>query len=141
MIDEQPGTLLNAGLQLSRGPSLTRAEFDALAAELRELRAHRRSGPADRLREARQHGSASVGCTVRIADEAGGATEYRLVGRRAGDADRHDASSGSPVGAALIGAVAGDVVRVELPGARVRELQVLQVAPSPPQDTAAERAA
>jgi transcription elongation factor GreA len=84
-------------------------------------------------------GRASLGCTVKVADDAGRTTEYRLVGRRTGDADRHDVTPRSPVGGALIGATAGDVVRVGLPGGRVRELRVLEVAPSPPHDRALER--
>jgi hypothetical protein len=61
--------------------------------------------------------------------------------RRTEDADRHDVSPGSPVGRALIGTAAGDVVRVELPGGRLRELRVLRVVPTPSHDPAAERAA
>jgi transcription elongation GreA/GreB family factor len=80
-------------------------------------------------------------CTVRVADEAGQTADYRLVGRRAGDADRHDVTPGSPVGSALIGTTAGDVVHVELPGGRIRELHVLEVAPAPACGPTPERAA
>jgi transcription elongation factor GreA len=108
---------------------------EARIARLEELV---RSAPIVELPE---DGSASVGCTVHATDAAGRTTQYRLVGRRTEDADRHDVSPGSPVGRALIGATAGDVVRVELPGGRVRELRVLRVVPTPSNDPAAERPA
>lgn len=182
MINELPGGSPDRDVRPAPVLSLTRAEFDALVVELRELRARSQSELASRLREARNHGSpgddddvlsvleevsiheariarleelvrsapilelpedgsASVGCTVQVADEAGRTTEYRLVGRRTADADRHDVSPGSPVGRALIGAVTGDVVGVDLPGGRLRELRVLRVVPTPSHDAAAERAA
>lgn len=153
-----------------RPARLTQAEHDALAAELHERRSRRREELAQRLRDARDHGSpgdnddvlsvleevsveeariaeledllraapaaaptvdgaATVGCAVSVADDRGRSVRYRLVGRRGDDAGRHDVTPGSPVGRALIGAVPGDRVRVELPDGRVRELRVQQVAP------------
>jgi transcription elongation factor GreA len=182
MINELPGGSPDGDLHPAPALSLTRAEFDALVVELRELRARSQSELGGRLREARNHGSfgddddvlsvleevsiheariarleelvrsarvvelpddgsASVGCTVRVADASDRSVEYRLVGRRTEDADRYEVSPGSPVGRALIGAAAGDVVRVELPGGGVRELRVLRVVPTPSNDPAGERAA
>jgi transcription elongation factor GreA len=134
-----------------------------LAGRLREARYHGSPGDDDdvlsvvedasihaariaRLEELLRHapvvelvedGSASVGCTVQVADGAGRTTEYRLVGRRTHGADRREVSPGSPVGRALIGAAAEDVVRVELPDGRVRELCVLRVVPTRTDDRAA----
>jgi transcription elongation factor GreA len=67
-------------------------------------------------------GRVSLGCTVRVADDAGG--------RRAGVAGRHEVTPGSPVGNALLGARPGHRVRVELPGGRERALRILDVTPS-----------
>jgi transcription elongation factor GreA len=75
-------------------------------------------------------GRVSLGCTVRVADDAGETAEYTLVGRRAGVAGRHEVTPGSPVGNALLGARPGHRVRVELPGGRERALRILDVTPS-----------
>lgn len=153
--------------------TFTRAEFDALVAELQDLRTRRRQELARRLRDARDGGSpgdnddvlgvleevsieeariaqleelvraapiaeftddglAAVGCTVRVQDPSGDTVDFRIVGRRADDAGRHDVTPGSPVGRALLGATAGDDVRVELPSGRVRPLRVLRVWATPP---------
>jgi transcription elongation factor GreA len=75
-------------------------------------------------------GCVSLGCTVRVADEGGRTAEYVLTGRRSEGAARHQVSSGSPVGRALIGARPGQLVRVELPDGRDRSLRILDVTPS-----------
>jgi transcription elongation factor GreA len=102
----------------SASPRLMRAEFDALVMELHELRSRYQHELADRLRDAR----VSLGCTVRVAGDAGATAGYRLVGRRGEVSTRHEVSSGSPVGRALLGARPGQRVRVELPGGRERAL-------------------
>ena len=152
-------------------PGLTRAEFDALVAELHELRRTHQRELADRLRDARASGSpgdnedvlavheevsvnaariarleellrsapivdrefdgcVSLGCTVRVAVDGGRTAEYVLIGRRSERSARHEVSSGSPVGRALLGARPGQVVRVALPDRRDRELRILEVTPS-----------
>jgi transcription elongation factor GreA len=149
---------------------LTRAEFDALARELRALRDRHGTELAERLRDARAHGSpgdnedvlavheqasvleariagleellraapivdrefdghVSLGCTVRVEGTGGRVAEYVLVGRRSDTSSPREVSSGSPVGQALLGASLGQVVRVDLPDGRSRELRVLAVAP------------
>jgi transcription elongation factor GreA len=75
-------------------------------------------------------GCVSLGCTVRVAGEAGGTAQYTLVGRRSEASRRHEVSPGSPVGKALLGARPGQRVRVELPGGRERALRILDVTPS-----------
>jgi transcription elongation factor GreA len=74
-------------------------------------------------------GCVSLGCTVRVAGDGGRIAEYVLVGRRSGVSRRHEVSSGSPVGRALLGACPGQLVRVELPDGRDRSLRILDVAP------------
>jgi transcription elongation factor GreA len=74
-------------------------------------------------------GCASLGCTVRVAGPGGRVAEYVLVGRRSETSSPRDVSSGSPVGQALLGARAGQAVRVELPGGRERDLRILAVTP------------
>jgi transcription elongation factor GreA len=75
-------------------------------------------------------GVATIGSTVRVADEAGATIEYRLIGRRAADAELGDVSLASPVGKALTGVRAGDLARVVLPNGRIRVLTVLEVRPA-----------
>jgi transcription elongation factor GreA len=74
-------------------------------------------------------GCASLGCTVRVAGAGGRVAEYVLVGRRSETSSPREVSSGSPVGQALLGARAGQVVRVELPDGRVRDLRIVAVTP------------
>jgi transcription elongation factor GreA len=70
---------------------------------------------------------AGLGSTVRVAYEAGGTTEYELVGRRGPDSPPRQVSLASPVGQALHGARTGDVAQVWLPSGRARVLRVLAV--------------
>jgi transcription elongation factor GreA len=75
-------------------------------------------------------GCVSLGCTVRVAVDAGETAQYTLVGRRSEASGRHEVTPGSPVGKALLGARPGHRVRVELPGGRERALRILDVIPS-----------
>jgi transcription elongation factor GreA len=72
-------------------------------------------------------GRAGLGSTVRVEDEDGATTEYRLVGRRTSEPSIREVSLASPVGKALRGARVGDVVEVSLPSGRNRRLRVLAV--------------
>ena len=76
-------------------------------------------------------GTAGLGSTIRVADEAGETMEFALVGRRAADSAPREVSLASPVGKALVGVRAGDVARVALPSGRVRLLRVLDVTNGP----------
>jgi transcription elongation GreA/GreB family factor len=73
-----------------------------------------------------------------VEESPGRRTEYELVGVRSRDAGRSQVTPGSPIGQALLGARAGDTVRVVLPNGRERSLTVLAVvsaeATSPPAD-------
>ena len=75
-------------------------------------------------------GCVSLGCTVRVAGDGGRTAEYVVIGRRSEASARHEVSSGSPVGRALLGARPGQLVRVELPDGRHRSLLILDVTPS-----------
>ncbi len=72
-------------------------------------------------------GVAGLGSIVRVSDEAGGTTEFELVGRRTADSKPGEVSLSSPVGKALTGVRAGDVARVALPSGEIRLLSVLDV--------------
>lgn len=84
-------------------------------------------------------GGASLGCTVRVTGAGGRVAEYVLVGRRSDSSSLREVSSGSPVGQALLGARPGEIVRVQLPDGRERELRIVAVTPPPatPFETAA----
>jgi transcription elongation factor GreA len=74
-------------------------------------------------------GCVSLGCAVRVVGDGGRTAEYVLIGRRSEGSARHEVSSGSPVGRALMGARPGQLVRVELPNGRNRTLRILDVTP------------
>ena len=57
---------------------------------------------------------------------SGKSATYRIAGA-GGPGEPGTVSAGSPVGQALIGRVAGDVVTVELPAGRVEELRIVSV--------------
>jgi transcription elongation factor GreA len=77
-------------------------------------------------------GSAGLGMVVRVQDGSGRRVEYELVGMRSEDAARPQVTTGSPMGQALLGARAGDTVRVTLPNGRERSLEVLAVIAAQP---------
>jgi transcription elongation factor GreA len=72
-------------------------------------------------------GRAGLGSEVRVLADGRKAVDYVLVGRRGPDSGPGEVSLGSPVGKALLGATAGDVVHVDLPDGRRRTLEVLDV--------------
>jgi transcription elongation factor GreA len=94
------------------------------AARIARLEELLRSSP---IVEREFDGRVSLGCTVRVASDGGRTTEYVLIGRRSEASTRHEVSSGSPVGRALLGARPGQHVRVDLPDGRNRTLRILDV--------------
>jgi len=72
-------------------------------------------------------GAAGLGSVVHVEESPGRRTEYELVGVRGRDARRPQVTPGSPIGQVLLGARAGDTVRVTLPNGRERSLTVLAV--------------
>jgi transcription elongation factor GreA len=78
-------------------------------------------GPAD--------GVVTLGCTVEVEYErTGRRASYRLNGIASGTDDR-SVSARSPVGRAVMGRRAGDVVSVQLPSGRVESLQIVAITP------------
>jgi len=75
-------------------------------------------------------GAAGLGSRVRVRDEVGRIAEYELVGRRIAAGDSSQITPASPVGQALLGARAGDTVRLTLPSGTQRALTVLGVSRS-----------
>jgi transcription elongation factor GreA len=72
-------------------------------------------------------GRAGLGSAVRVRADDGGDVAYVLVGRRRPESGPAEVSLSSPVGKALLGAVVGDLVHVDLPDGRRRTLEVLEV--------------
>jgi transcription elongation factor GreA len=129
--DELAGRLRDARAYGSPGDNedvlAVHEEVSVTAARIARLEELLRTAPiVDRAFD----GCVSLGCTVRVAGDGGRSAEYVLVGRRSEESARHEVSSGSPVGRALLGARPGQLVRVELPGGRARSLRILDVTPS-----------
>lgn len=77
-------------------------------------------------RQAEDGGVIGIGSRVKIQDESGEVEEVVLVGAAHADVLAGKVSYESPVGAALMGRRAGDVVEVRTPGG-VRRLKILEV--------------
>ncbi len=78
-------------------------------------------GPAD--------GIVTLGCTVELQYErTGRRASYRLSGIASGT-DARSVSARSPVGRAVMGRRAGDLVSVELPSGRVEALRIVAITP------------
>jgi transcription elongation factor GreA len=85
-------------------------------------------GPAD--------GVVTLGCSVEVEYErTGRRASYRLNGIASGG-DARSVSARSPVGRALMGRRAGDVVSVDLPSGRVESLQIVAITSPPAADAA-----
>jgi transcription elongation factor GreA len=108
-----------------------RTVIDARIARLEEL-LHTATvlpdGPAD--------GVATLGCTVEVQYARTGLdASYRLNGIASGT-DARSVSARSPVGRAVMGRRAGDVVSVELPSGRVESLRIVAITPPPAAEAA-----
>jgi transcription elongation factor GreA len=77
--------------------------------------------------DAAADGHAGLGSTVHVRARDGRTMDFVLVGRRHATSNPQDVSSGSPVGMALLGTRAGDIVDIVLPNGRRRSLEVLSV--------------
>ena len=79
------------------------------------------------------HDTVSIGMKVKIladGDDEEDAEEYDITGSTEADMDLNRISDESPVGAALIGHKAGDVVAVTLPNGNVIDYKILAVSRS-----------
>ena len=75
-------------------------------------------------------GTAGIGSIVEVRDDAGALRRHIVTGdydRGEVAEDLRPVSASSPVGQALLGRAAGDQVEVELPGGRMRALEVVAV--------------
>jgi transcription elongation factor GreA len=82
---------------------------------------------AARIAEPSGDGTVGIGSSVRVRDlETTELVEYELVGALEGDGGQGRVSVEAPVGRALLGAAAGDVVNVACPGGQLR-LEVMSV--------------
>ena len=111
----------------------------AEALEERALLEQRISELRRRLAEARivepaLDGTIGIGAYVRLRAGGGTTIDYQLVGAAESDPSRRRISVESPVGEALLGRVAGDVVEVDAPGGH-RRFEIVAV------DYVGERAA
>jgi transcription elongation factor GreA len=88
------------------------------------------------LREVPSGGVATLGCTVEVEYErTGRRASYRLNGIASGG-DARSVSARSPVGRALMGRRAGDVVSVDMPSGRVESLRIVAITSAPAMDPA-----
>ena len=71
--------------------------------------------------------SIAIGSTVELVDEKGTAQTYTLAGTTHTDSLQNKISNVSPLGAALIGHVAGDTVSFETPSGKTRSLTVKRI--------------
>ena len=100
------------------------AVIDARIARLEDL-----LRTATVLPDAPADGLATLGSTVEVEyARTGRRASYRVNGIASGT-DARSVSARSPVGRAVMGRRAGDVVSVELPSGRVQSLQILAIAP------------
>ena len=100
---------------------------DAFVDEVKIAQLERLIASATVIDVAGADGTAGLGSIVHVEDHSGRRAEYELVGRRTEDASRMQVTPASPVGQALIGARAGDTVKVQLPNGRQRALNVVAV--------------
>jgi transcription elongation factor GreA len=81
-----------------------------------------------RIAEPNGNGSAGIGSSVRLRDlETGEVVAYEVVGAMEGNVRQGRVSADAPVGRALLGAAAGDIVNVACPRRELR-FEVLSVA-------------
>ena len=71
-------------------------------------------------------GRCLFGSYVELIDENDKKVNYRLVGQHEADIDKGLLSSASPIGRALIGKRAGDIINVKTPGGE-REYEIISV--------------
>ncbi|MGH2920522.1 MAG: GreA/GreB family elongation factor [Gaiellaceae bacterium] len=105
-LDDNPGLFdtLEEQIQLERRIALLEARLAAA-----------------RIAEPNGDGSAGIGSSVRLRDlETGELVEYELVGAIEGNVARGRVSVDAPVGRAMVGAAAGEVVSVACPRGELR---------------------
>ena len=71
--------------------------------------------------------SVSLGCTVEFKNETGRKSAYTIVGTTETDSLNNRISNDSPVGAAAIGHVVGDVIVYKTPNGKERKLTITNI--------------
>ena len=71
--------------------------------------------------------SVSLGCTVEFENEKGVKSAYTIVGTTETDSLNNRISNDSPVGAAAIGHVVGDVITYNTPNGKERKLTITNI--------------
>jgi transcription elongation factor GreA len=110
------------------------SEYDDAKNEQAMLEA-RIAGLEDKLRSATVIDSSElssdvvrVGSVVNVKDEKSGKShKYTIVGSTEADPSADRLSNESPVGKALLGAKRNDVVKVQLPNGKARELKITKI--------------
>ncbi len=131
---ERPAVIAAIAEARSHGDLSENAEYDAakerqgfIEGRIAEIEAKLANAQIIDPKALDADGRVVFGATVEIEDiEAGQTVTYQIVGDDEADLKRNKISLNSPVGRALIGKFAGDVVEVRTPGG-LREYEILDV--------------
>ena len=129
----RPEVTKKIGIAREFGDLSENAEYDAakdeqgqIEAEIAEIEAKLRNCEIINKKDI-STSSVSVGCTVRLYDEAfDEEVEYQIIGSTESDPLKGLISNESPVGKALLGKKKGDVVAVATPGGEI-EYKILSI--------------
>lgn len=115
----------------AQGDLSENAEYDAAKEEQAKNEARineiRKILANARVVEATGELSVSLGSTVTLKDSKGKTASYTIVGTTETDSLSNRISNDSPVGAAVIGHVVGDVVSYSTPSGKVRKLTITDI--------------
>lgn len=131
---ERPAVIAAIAEARSHGDLSENAEYDAakerqgfIEGRIAEIEAKLANAQIIDPKALDADGRVVFGATVEIEDlEAGQTVTYQIVGDDEADLKQNKISLNSPVGRALIGKFAGDVVEVRTPGG-LREYEILDV--------------
>ena len=118
--EEQPAVVKRLAEAREHGDLSENAEYHAakdelarISGEIAEIQAELKLAV---IYSAEKTGAVSIGAKVTVKDESGVEDEYEIVGTAEADIYSNKISNESAVGAALIGARAGETVTVQAPG-------------------------
>ncbi len=118
--EEQPAVVKRLAEAREHGDLSENAEYHAakdelarISGEIAEIQAELKLAV---IYSAEKTGAVSIGTKVTVKDESGAEDEYEIVGTAEADIYSNKISNESAVGAALIGARAGETVTVQAPG-------------------------
>lgn len=122
---EEMERLLEEKRKLTEGGEDAKQKLPAIERRVRQLEESLRSAEIVQVPE-RPWDQVRFGATVRVRDEAGGETRYRIVGVYEMDLDRDWVSQVSPIARALLNRRVGDAVKLKTPGGE-RTLEILEI--------------